>query len=139
MEQIKLEQDITVFYVDATNFPEGVLDAFERLHEYFPFNASRRFFGLSRMENNREIVYKAAAEMLDVAEADNYPLKTMTIQNGNYIAETVHQFKDKLPQIGETFMKLLTHPALDPQGYCVEEYLPNDQDVVCMVRIMATE
>lgn len=136
MEQIKLDQDITVFYVDATSFPEGVLDAFERLHAYFPFNASRRFFGLSRMENNREIVYKAAVEILDSAGAVDHPLKTMTIPKGNYIAETVHQFKDKIPQIGETFMKLLAHPSLDPQGYCVEEYLPNDQDVVCMVRIL---
>ena len=60
----------------------------------------------------------------------------MVIPKGKYIAETVHNFKDDVSRIGKTFEKLLRQPNLDPQGYCVEWYLPNDEDVICMIRVV---
>jgi hypothetical protein len=40
-----------------------------------------------------------------------------------------------IPGIGRTFDKLLKHPRIDPQGYCVEEYV-NNTDVRCLVKIL---
>lgn len=137
MEHQIIEKDISVFYVNAETFPDGVLAAFEKLHTHFPFSSERRFFGLSRPENRQGIVYKAAAEMTSPDEAQKYKLDTMVIPHGNYIAKTVYNFMDDISRIGKTFDELLTQPNLDPQGYCVEWYLPNDKDVVCLIRLKA--
>jgi predicted transcriptional regulator YdeE len=102
---------------------------------HFPFSSERNFYGLSRPENNEGIVYKAAAEVKTPDEASKYKLDTMVIPKGNYVTETVHNFKEDVPVIGRTFEKLLEQPNLDPQGYCVEWYLPNDKDVMCMIRL----
>src|SRR5690606_709072 len=135
MEHQIIEKDIHVFYVQADSFPEGTLAAFEKLHLHFPFSSERRFFGLSRPEKGQGIVYKAAAEMTSPDEAQKYKLETMVIPRGNYIVKTVYNFMDNILLIGKAFDELLTHPSLDPQGYCVEWYLPNDKDVLCMVRL----
>jgi hypothetical protein len=37
METIKLENDITVMYVTAASFPDGVLAAHQKLHSLIPF------------------------------------------------------------------------------------------------------
>lgn len=132
-----IEKDIRILYVNATSFPNGVLTAFEKLHVHLPFSAERNFYGLSRPENGQGIVYKAAAEMKSTDEAEKFKLDVMVIPKGTYIAETVNDFIQDVSRIGATFDKLLKVPNLDPQGYCVEWYLSNDKDVMCMVRTIA--
>jgi len=136
MENRIIDKDIPILYVTATSFPEGILDAFEKLHVHIPFSPERSFYGLSRPENGRGTVYKAAAEVKAPDEARKFKLDTMVIPQGKYIAESVHNFRDDVSLIGKTFEKLLEHPNLDPQGYCVEWYLPDDRDVICMVRVV---
>lgn len=129
-------KDISIFYVNATSFPQGVLEAFEKLHEHFPFSPERNFYGLSRPENGQGIVYKAAAEVKNPEELVKYRIDTMNIPRGTYITELVHDFKENIPAIGATFEKLMQHPGIDPQGYCIEWYLPDDRDVLCMIRVI---
>jgi hypothetical protein len=38
-----------------------------------------------------------------------------------------------IPAIQRTFNQLLAQPGLDPQGYCVEQYIGND--MLCMIRL----
>lgn len=135
MENHKIEKDISIFYVNAESFPDGILDAFEKLHIHFPFSSERRFFGLSRQENGKEIVYKAAAEVKSQDEVQKYKFDTMIIPKGNYLAETIYNFKENIPLMGTTFDELLKQPNLHPGAYCVEWYLPNDEDVVCLIRL----
>jgi predicted transcriptional regulator YdeE len=135
MENRIIESDILIAYVNAKSFPDGILTAFQQLHVHFPFSAERNCYGLSRPENGQGISYKAAAEIKTHDEAAKARLDTMFIPKGKYIAETVHNFHADVPIIGRTFEKLLNHPNLDPEGYCVEWYLPNDKDVMCMVRL----
>lgn len=135
MENRIIKKDIPILYVTAKSFPDGILDAFEKLHGRVPFSPERKFFGLSRPENGQGTVYKAAVEVKTPDEAKKFKLDTMVISKGNYIAETIHNFRDDILLIGKTFGKLLEQPNIDPQGYCVEWYLPNDKDVICMVRL----
>jgi hypothetical protein len=135
METRIIEKDIPIFYVTAASFPDGILDAYDKLHVHFPFSSERNFYGLSRPENGLGPVYKAAAEIKATDELQKSKFDSMVIPKGNYIAETVHNFKKDVLLIGRTFNKLLQHPNLDPQGYCVEWYHPNDKDVICMVRL----
>lgn len=137
MEKRIIEQDIHVLYVNASSFPDGVLAAFEKLHVHLPFSEERNFYGLSRPEKGEGIVYKAAAEIKSPDEAERFMLETMAIPKGTYIFETVKNFMQDVSLIGTTFNKLLKVSDLDPQGYCVEWYLPNDKDVMCMVRTIA--
>ena len=134
METITIDKDITVCYVTATSFPEGVLAAHQQLHAKIPFSTGRRYFGISRPESaDGTIVYRAAAEELQPGEGDQYGLDTLVLKSGRYISITIHNYMQDLQSIGNAFNKLLKE-AIDPQGYCVELYL-SDKDVRCMVRL----
>ncbi len=134
METITLEKDIRVFYVIADTFPEGIMEAHEKLHELVPFSKERRFFGISRPEDGGEIVYRAAAEELYQGEAQKFNCETLVLKLGRYISLTVYDYLENVQNIDEAFKKLLSYPAIDPNGYCVEWYL-NDKDIRCMVRL----
>ncbi|MCO4292532.1 transcriptional regulator [Solitalea sp. MAHUQ-68] len=134
METVKIDTDIKVMYVTAKSFPDGVLAAHQALHSKIPFTTQRKYFGISRPENNHGIVYHAAAEELKPGEAEELGYETLVLKNGNYISQTITDYMKDLESIGRTFQELLKHPNIDPQGYCVELYL-NDKDVKCMVRL----
>lgn len=134
METITVNEDIPVFYVTASSFPEGVLAAHQTLHALIPYSEKRRYFGLSRPENDGGIVYRAAAEELNDGEAGQLNLETITIKKGRYVSLLVKDFMKDISSIEKAFNQLLTYPGLDPQGYCVELYL-SQKDVQCMIRL----
>lgn len=129
-----MDKDIRVFYVEATSFPEGVLDAHQDLHEHVPFSEDRCYFGISRLEKGT-IKYKAAAEELYAGEGAEFGFKTIDLKKGEYVCRIVSDFREKIPEIGSAFQQLLSTPGIDPQGYCVEWYLTGREDVRCMVRL----
>lgn len=133
MDTIVIDQNIKVAFEQATSFPEGVKAAHEKLHSLFPFSPRRRYFGISRPENG-VIIYKAAVEKILSGEAEKFNLPTMIVEKGKYISLTIHDFMKDIPAIGRAFQELLSHPEIDPQGYCVEWYF-NMHDVHCMVRL----
>lgn len=134
MEKYTLTEDIKVFYVTATTFPEGIMDSHQRLHSLIPFSPQRRYFGLSRPENGKGIVYKAAAEELEPGEGQKAGCETMIIPKGQYISITLYNYMQNLQGITQAFDQLLSTPGLDPQGYCVECYL-DEKNVCCMIRL----
>ncbi|POY36638.1 transcriptional regulator [Solitalea longa] len=134
METVKIDTDIKVMYVTAKSFPDGVLEAHQSLHSKISFTTQRKYFGISRPENNHGIVYRAAAEELKTGEAEEWGYETLTLKKGNYISQTINDYMKDLESIGRTFQELLQHPNIDPEGYCVELYL-SDKDVQCMVRL----
>lgn len=133
METIIWERDITVLYVEATSFPEGIAASHQKLHTIVPFSEERKYFGISRPENG-VIAYKAAAEQLDRQEPEKLNCKSLVLKKGNYISLEVTDYMKDIQSISRAFEILLEHPGLDPQGYCVEWYLDN-KDVKCMIRL----
>lgn len=133
MEHITFDNDITVFYVTAESFPEGISDAHNALHERVPFSTNRKFFGISRPETD-VIVYRAAAEELRAGEAKELDLDTVVLRKGKYLCLTVNDYTHDKQGIDSAFKRLLAFPGLDPKGYCVEWYF-NETDVKCMVRL----
>ncbi len=138
MDIISLDQDINVFCITAESFPNGIMAAHKKLHSIIPFSTSRRYFGLSRPENEGDIVYKAAAEELEEDKGKDFVAETFTIKKGKYMCITVLNFKEDSQSIGKAFQELITQPDIDPNGYCVEWYI-NNKDVKCMVRINDVE
>jgi hypothetical protein len=135
METVRIDKDITVFYVTAETFPAGVLDAHHNLQAMVPFSRNRKYFGISRPGNNGGIVYRAATEEVTAGEGKQYNCETLMLKKGNYIIITVADYREDLERIKMAFQKLLAHPDLDPHGYCVEWYMTDKEEVKCMVRL----
>jgi len=134
MESIFLEQDIKVFYVTATSFPDGIQGAYQKLHSLIGSPAGRRFFGISYPETPSKIIYKAAVEESYSGEGEKLGCETFVIKKGQYTSIYIQDFMKDIPKIGQSFQELLTDERIDPNGCCVEEYV-NDKDVRCMVRL----
>jgi len=135
MENYFLENDITVFYVEADLFPNGILAAHQKLHALIPYSDKRKYFGISNPDKTGTIIYRAAAEELTEGEADKLNLETMILKQGNYCSIVIENYLKDVADIGSAFNILLSNSNIDPQGACVEWYL-NDTDVQCMVRLI---
>jgi hypothetical protein len=133
-EIIKLENDIKVFFITATSFPEGILEAHQKLHAMVPYSINRKYLGISRPENGK-IVYKAAVEEGQRGEAERYKCDTLILKKGNYISLIINDYKKDLQRIEQAFLQLLSYPDLDPEGYCVEWYMSDEKTVTCMIRL----
>ena len=133
MKQIKVEKEINVFYIEAKSFPEGVMEAFQKMHSLIEFPPQRRNFGISKPGNGR-MTYRVASEELIKGDLEKHGLAKFTIPAGNYIGIALQDFRKDLSNIQKTFQSLLSEPNVDPDGYCVEEYVGMN-DVVCMVKL----
>lgn len=132
MNNFTLDKDITLMYVTASSFPEGVMAAHQQLHAKIAFNTERKYYGISYPNKNGSIIYKAAAEEMNEGEATEKGLDTFIVKKGVYASIIVPDYMTEKAAIGEAFQKLLKHPQLDPQGFCLEWYL-SKTDVQCMV------
>ncbi len=135
MKTVIIDQDIKVFFLTAKSFPESVPETDEILHSRIAnINNDRKYFGISCPNEEGVIIYKAAAEELETGETEKYGCETITIKKGKYICiEIKNHFQDK-SSIPNAFKELLSHPDIDPKGYCLEWYLNyTDVDVKCMV------
>jgi len=134
MEKYELVKDINVFYMPANSFPDGIKTAFEKLESIVPSEDNRTVFALSWPDKTGKIMYKAAFEERYPGEGKKYGLNSLVIKKGSYISELVNSFASNISQIGQTFQRLLKHPDIDPNGFCVEWY--KGPDVLCMVRLI---
>ena len=92
-------------------------------------------FGLSRPENNKGIIYRAAAQEMFEGEAEKLNCETLIIPKGKYIAIVVNEYSKDILSIDRAFRQLLKQTNLDPQGYCVEQYATDIEAVTCMIRL----
>jgi hypothetical protein len=134
MNTIILSDDIEVFYVTASSFPEGIQAAFDELESKVSTLEGRTRYGISRPENGGAIVYKAGVAAKVPGEGKKYGCATMIIPKGQYLSIGISDFQNHLEDIGCAFKDILAEPQIDPNGYCVEEYY-SDNDMRCMVRI----
>lgn len=133
METNKLNQDVKVFCVTADTFPNGVEAAYNKLYA-IAGNDGRTVYGLSKPNEKGAIIYKAAATEKFDGEGGQLGLETFTIPKGEYVTETIHNWKNNMQKFGPTFQALLDNPRLDWASWCVEWY-KSDDEVVCMVKL----
>ncbi len=136
MKKFIVEKDIHLLCVTASSFPEGVQKAHNTLRETVPHVEGRNFYGVSRPNQQGTIVYKAAAEQTYACEAEQLKYEALTLKKGNYSGKIIRNFHSDARQIGEVFQQLIANPKIDPNGFCVEWYI-NENDVQCMVRLIA--
>lgn len=133
METYEKNNDILVFCITAKSFPEGVKEAHQKLHSLYPPTPERKYYGISFMNHNT-IVYKAAVGFTTPEEAKSSRLEPYIIRKGKYSGKVIENFMDDISSVGTTFQTLLNDPHLDPNGYCLEEYL-NLTTVRCSVKL----
>jgi len=134
METFELKEDIKIICNQAKTFPEGIKEAFDTLQQSLPDCEKRTWYGLSSPNEKGVVIYKAAVTELTDEEAEKFGFKPFTITKGIYISKTISDWMKNPQVIGDTFMELLEHPDIAPDGYCLEWY-KNDTDVQCMVRL----
>jgi hypothetical protein len=134
MDKFTLKEDVKVFCVTATSFPQGISAAHEKLHALLPSDAGRKFYGISYPESLGKIIYKAAVQQQYEGEAEKLGCESFVIKKGEYISQVITDYANDLQRIGEIFQTMLADPRIDPNGCCVEDYL-NDRDMRCMIRL----
>lgn len=132
MDSFILGEDIKVMCITATSFPDGIERAHIQLHAMLTEKERRRFFGVSWRTENGDILYKAAADEMDAGEAEKLGLETFTIKKGPYNSFYIKDFMQDVGSIKRAFKLLLSQHEVDPDGYCLEWYIGED-DVKCMV------
>jgi hypothetical protein len=136
MENYSLKDDLKVFCVAAKSFPDGVQQAFLTLEKMLPSIADRSFLGISSMKGG-VIVYKAAVLESYEGEGEKNGCETFIIKKGEYLTETIVDWRKQEARIGLVFQALLADPRLDTSFPCVEWY--KGDDVMCMIRLDNTK
>ena len=133
MENLKIEEDKSVIVCQASSFPDGIMPAFQQLHNRVPNAFQRTTYGLSRPGGSKEnIIYKAAVDESYEGEGKALGLDTMIIPAGVYSSVIITDYMKHPSAIGTAFMQLLSVPDIDPDGFCLEIY-KNNNEVVCAV------
>jgi hypothetical protein len=130
MEIYYQPQDITVFGELIKDFPRGIAEAFKNLMKIF--GNKRAYYGISWMDENDSIKYYAVTTETIEGEAKQYNYTTLIIKNGEYYAETLHDWPSKLECLKDIFHLLMPNNKPDKNHPCIEWY-KSDDEMLCMV------
>lgn len=133
MEKYTLKEDVKVYCTAAKSFPDGIQEAFITLEELLS-KEGRTFYGVSYKSTDGFLIYKAGVSESFEGEAEKYGFESFTISKGEYLIETIFDWRKKIETIGMTFQTLLADSRSDKTSPCVEWY-KSDKEVVCMVKL----
>lgn len=133
MEKFQLKEDIAVMAYHVKTFPLGIGEAFNQIADRLDQCFERAYFGLSYMDADGRIVYKAAAEQKNEGEAEKYNYEQEIIPRGTYIAITMREWRKKTDTIKDIFEELRQNPNVEEGTSCIEWYR-NDDEMICMMK-----
>ena len=131
MEIYYQPEDLTLFGIQVKTFPNGITEAFEMLVERF--GKERSYFGISWMDENQRVIYYAMVSELVKGEGNKYHYEKLTISEGEYHSETIHNWMSKLDSIKDVFHGLMSDSMPDKNHPCVEWY-KSEEEMLCMIR-----
>jgi len=136
MEKIVLNSDLKVFGVEVKTFPAGIGEAFmELIKKTGDAAGERNYYGVSSMIEEGKMIYKALAEEKFVGEAEKYNYKESIIEKGEYLSETLKNWRSKTDCIKDIFYEMVKDERVDKKKPCVEWY-KNDDEMLCMVKTL---
>ena len=135
MKPYFLNSDINVLCVTASSFPDGIMAAFDKLNSLVQSPGSEGFLVFHIGDGNKNIIYKAALEENSADGAARLGCERFTIEKGEYISEYIEDFMKNIPAMGQAFQEMCRDKRIDSNGYCIEMYLNNNKDVLCMVKL----
>ena len=137
-EEFIFESDIPIICIVADSFPDGVMEAHQKLHSRITHSVDRKYFSVSWMKEGGSLHYQAGAEILDPQDASIQDGVPFTIRKGKYSSITIHDFMNNIHAIAEAFQQLLKNENMDPNGYGLEWYV-SQSEVKCMVPLIERE
>ena len=132
MEKYNLQNDLEVFGKPVKTFPKGIGEAFDALVKMIPGGFDRPYYGISYMKNGT-MVYIAAALEKNKGEAEKYNCDRYTIEKGEYLRETVYDWRKKTDSIKDVFQEMMKDNRIDRTKPAIEWY-KDDNEMLCMVR-----
>ena len=121
-----------IFCVTAKSFPYEIKQAFGRLISMLSSIEDRTFFGIAYQNKMGDMIYKAAVLESYDGEGEKLGCEKFTIEKGEYLVETLKDWKRDESLIGLTFRKF-SESKYNATFPCVEWY--KGDDVMCMVKI----
>lgn len=136
METLTFEDNIKVFGKEVPTFPAGIDDAFtELINATGDVAGKRNYYGISYMNNDGKIIYKAAAEEKYTGEAEQYHYTTSTIEKGKYYYKKVEDWRSKTNCINQVFHEIMQDNRVNKHTPAIELY-KNDDEMLCMVKAL---
>ncbi len=138
METYNLKNDLEVFGKEVTTFPLGINEAFHALINMIPDGSHRAYYGLSHMDENGKIIYKAAAGEKYPGEAEKYDCERYIIEKGEYLVVTITGWRDQTDRIKDVFHDMMEDDRADETKEVVEWY-KTDTEMLCLVKMKQPE
>lgn len=135
MDIIQLNQSFLVKGIKANSFPEGIQTAHDQLRAALQPESGHSFYGISYPRRDGNMEYLAAANQLAQQE-QTAALEPFQIRAGSFLAITLPQWSSNIGVIEQIFRQLTDDARIDPQGYCLEEYIGKDT-LRCLVPMAA--
>ena len=85
------------------------------------------------MDKDGQMIYKAAALEKYEGEAEKYNCERYTIEKGEYLTVTLHDWRKKTDCIKDVFHEIIQDSRVDKTKPAVEWY-KNDDEMMCMVQ-----
>ena len=134
MEKIDLKTDIKVFGIEVKTFPMGISEAFDELiKKTGDQGGARDYYGVSSMNKDGKMIYKAVAEEKYEGEAKKYNYEESTIKKGAYYFEVLKDWRNKTQCIKDIFGEMIKDAHVDKTKPAVEWY-KNDNEMLCMIK-----
>jgi hypothetical protein len=133
MEKYNLAEDVKLFGVRVRTFPNGIGKAFDELIKMLPPGDKRPAYGISEC-TKEGIVYNAAVLETYEGEAEKYGCETFIVEKGDYLLQTVWDWRSKTASIKNIFEEMFKEEMSDRSQPCVEIY-KDDNEMTCMVKI----
>ena len=132
VETIILKDDLKVMGFQVKDCPSGIGQAFETLVNMLPGGFDRSYYGIIEMSNDG-MTYKAAALENYDGEAEKFNCERFTIEKGEYVTVTLHDWRKNLESIKDIFCDMHNDPRVD-KSKCSIEWYKNDDEMVCMMK-----
>jgi len=134
MEKLTFDSDIKVFGINVKTFPAGIGAAFDELISKTGDGAGARdYYGISYLDSNGKVVYKAVAAEQMQGEAEKYGYAESTIEKGEYFFRTLKNWQTQTDCIKDIFHEMMEDKNADTTKPCVEWY-KSDDEMLCLVK-----
>jgi len=134
MEKLTINSNIKVFGINVKTFPAGIGAAFDELISKTGDAAgARNYYGISYLNNNGEVIYKAVAAEKTEGEAAKYGYTESEIEKGEYLCKALKNWQTQTGCIKDLFHEMMEDENADRTKPCIEWY-KSDDEMLCLVK-----
>jgi len=133
LKEKELPADITVFYVQAESFREGIPGAFEKLEKIPGGLKGRHVYGITLCTGD-DLIYRACILENFKGEGEQYRMPVYTIPKGKYLYAALTNWQNNIDQVPILFEAFMDQPNVKKQSICLEDYVSPDE-MLAMVQL----